>query len=87
MSDIKDYSKLTLVELLTEQKKIKKQQLFTAILIGILIGIILYGLATRGFGWVYVGVSVFMIFIINNGSKKLKEHLGKIQSEIEKKAE
>ncbi|MCA0362974.1 MAG: hypothetical protein LCH67_02955 [Bacteroidetes bacterium] len=86
MPEIKDYAKVPLEELLLEQKKIKKQLLFTAILVGVLIGIMLYGLATRGFGWVYVGVAVFMIFMLNSGSKKLKAHLAKIKAEVEKKA-
>lgn len=85
MSEIKDYTKLTLEELLIEQKKIKKQQIFTAVLIGMLIGVIVYGLVINGFGWVYISISVFMIYIINSGSKKLKQQLELIKAEIEKK--
>ena len=85
MSEIKDYSKLALEDLLIEQKKLKKQQLFTAGLIGMLIGVIIYGLIIKGFGWLYIGISVFMIYIINSGSKKLKQHLELIKAEILKK--
>lgn len=85
MSEIKDYSKLTLEELLVEQKKIKKQQMYTAGLIGMLIGVIVYGLVINGFGWLYIGISLFMIYIINNGSKKLKQHQELIKAEIAKK--
>ncbi|MCP9756845.1 hypothetical protein EGI26_16895 [Lacihabitans sp. CCS-44] len=80
-----DYSKLTLEELLIEQKKIKKQQMYTAGLVGLLIGVIVYGLVINGFGWLYIGISVFMIYIISSGSKKLKQHLELIKTEIEKK--
>jgi hypothetical protein len=85
MSEIKDYSKLTLEELLVEQKKIKKQQMYTAGLIGMLIGVIVYGLVINGFGWLYIGISLFMIYIINNGSKKLKQHQELISAEIGKR--
>ena len=86
MSEIKDYSKLSLEELVTEQKKIKKQQMYTAGLIGMLIGVIVYGLVINGFGWLYIGISVFMIYIINSGSKKLKQHQELIKAEISKKS-
>jgi hypothetical protein len=80
-----DYSKLTLEELLIEQKKIKKQQMYTAGLIGLLIGVIVYGLVINGFGWLYIGISVFMIYIIGQGAKKLKQTLDQIVAEINKK--
>jgi hypothetical protein len=80
-----DYSKLTLEELLIEQKKIKKQQMYTAGLIGLLIGVIVYGLVINGFGWLYIGISGFMIFIIGQGAKKLKQTLDQIAAEINKK--
>ena len=86
MSQIKDYTKLSLEELLIEQKKIKKQQLSSAVLIGVLIGVMLYGIFSRGFGWVYISISIFMIYIIYNGSKKLKMHKEQIADEINKKA-
>ncbi|MCP9764084.1 hypothetical protein [Lacihabitans soyangensis] len=86
MSEIKDYSKLSLEELVAEQKKIKKQQMYTAGLIGMLVGVIVYGLVINGFGWLYIGISVFMIYIINSGSKKLKLHQELIKAEISKKS-
>ncbi len=85
MSEIKVYSKLTLEELVIEHKKLKKQQFYIAILIGILIGTIIYGLVIKGFGWLYISISIFMIYIINNGSKNLKQHLEQIKAEIETK--
>ncbi len=86
MSEIKDYSKLSLEELVTEQKKIKKQQISTALLIGMLVGVIAYGLVINGFGWLYIGISLFLIYIIYNGSKKLTQHQELIKSEISKKS-
>ena len=85
MSEIKDYTKLTLEELLMEQKKIKKQQLYAAGIIGFFIGVIVYGFIRNGFGWVYISISVFMIYLTNKNSKSHKQNLEQIKSEIENK--
>jgi uncharacterized membrane protein YdbT with pleckstrin-like domain len=84
MSEIKDYSQLTVEELQAEQKKIKKQQFFTALLIGIFIGIVIYGLVVNGFDWVYISISGFMIFFLGKGSFKLKQTLVEIDKELNK---
>lgn len=85
MSDIKDYTKLTLEELLNEQKKIKRQQLYASGIIGFFIGVIAYGLFRNGFGWVYISISLFMIYLTNKNSKSHKQNLEKIKSEIANK--
>lgn len=85
MSAIKDYSILTIPELQAEQKKIKKQQFFTALLIGFFIGIVVYGLIVNGFDWVYLSISAFMLFFLGKGSSKIKKTLVKIEQELSKK--
>ncbi len=85
MSEIKDYTKLTLEDLLIEQKKIKRQQLFAAGIIGFFIGVIVYGFIRNGFGWVYISISVFMIYLTNKNSNGHKQNLEQIKSEIENK--
>ena len=82
MSEIKDYTRLSLEELLIEQKKIKKQQLYSAVMIGVFIGVLVYGFIKNGFGWVYVSISVFMIYVINKNSKNIKQSLEQIGKEI-----
>ncbi len=82
MSEIKDYIKLTLEDLLIEQKKIKKQQMYAAGMIGVFLGIILFGLVINGFGWVYISISVALIYLINDNSKKNKQNLEQIKNEI-----
>ncbi len=78
----KDYSKLTLEELLIEEKKIKKNELFSAGFIGFLIGIMVYGLAKNGFGFLYIAIPLFLIFGIYKNSQIQKENLKQIQQEI-----
>jgi hypothetical protein len=85
MSEIKDYSLLTVPELQEEQKKIKKQQFFTALLIGFFIGIVVYGLIVNGFDWVYIAISAFMLFFLGKGSTKIKKTLVEIEQELSKK--
>ena len=85
MSEIKDYSKFTREELLMEQKKIKRQQLYAAGIIGFFIGVIVYGFLRNGFGWVYISISVFMIYLTNKNSKTYKQNLEQIKAEIENK--
>ncbi len=85
MSEIKNYTNLTLEELLIEQKKIKKQQLYAAGIIGFFIGVIVYGFIRNGFGWVYISISVFMIYLTNKNAKSHKQNLEQIKSEIENK--
>ena len=85
MSEIKDYSKLTREELLMEQKKIKRQQLYAAGIIGFFIGVIVYGFLRNGFGWVYISISLFMIYLTNKNSMRYKQNLEQIKAEIENK--
>lgn len=85
MSVNKDYTKLTLEELLIEQKKIKRQQLFSAAMIGFFIGVIVYGFLRNGFGWVYISISVFMIYLTNKNAKSYKQNLEQIKAEIANK--
>lgn len=45
MLENKDYAELTLEELLIEEKKLKKKEIISAVLIGVAIGILVYGVA------------------------------------------
>jgi uncharacterized membrane protein YbjE (DUF340 family) len=49
MLDTKDYTKMTLGELLEEEKKMKSQRIMTAVFIGFLIGIAVYSAVNKGF--------------------------------------
>lgn len=49
MLENKDYSKMTLEELMSEEKKMKSQKIPTAVFIGVLIGIAVYSATHKGF--------------------------------------
>jgi hypothetical protein len=81
----KDYSALTLEELLLEEKKIKRNETFAAGFVGFLIGIMVFGVVKNGFGLVYIAIPLFLISGVVANSKVQKQHLKEIQAEIEQK--
>ncbi len=83
MSDSKDYSKLTLEELSATRKKMKNGEILSAVLVGFLIGVIIYGLVSSGPGFLYIFLSVALILLIVRNSKSQKEKLREIEAEIE----
>lgn len=87
MFEDKDYSKLTLEELQAEAKRIKNHELFSAGFVGLLIGVMIYGVAMNGFGILYIAIPLLLISGIVKGSQKLKQKLEQIQAEIAVKNE
>lgn len=85
MPDNKDYVNLTLEELLTEEKKVKKKETVSAIVIGFLIGIIVYGVVRNGFGIIYTVIPLILIVLVYRNSKNDKEQLKQIRTEINNK--
>lgn len=85
MSDKKDYSKLTLEELLKEEKKIKKNETISAFIIGFLISVMVYGVAKNGFGFLYIFIPLILIGGVYKNSQKLKDNLKQIRTEINTK--
>lgn len=85
MSDNKDYTELGLEDLLIEEKKIKKQEITAAVFVGILVGIMVYGIVKNGFGFLYVAIPLVLISVIAKNSQRLKEKLKAVQAEIELK--
>lgn len=85
MPDNKDYVNLTLEELLTEEKKVKKKETVSAIVIGFLIGIIVYGVVRNGFGIIYTVIPLILIVLVYRNSKNDKEQLKQIRAEINNK--
>ena len=85
MLDNEDYSKLALEKLLIEEKKIKKKETTSAVLIGVLIGVIIYGVAKNGIGFIYIFIPLILIFGIYKNSQKLKHKIKEVQAEINTK--
>lgn len=86
MSDNKDYSKLALDELLKEEKKMKKAEITSAVFIGFLIGVMVYGVATKGFGFLHIFIPLLLIAGIAKNSQNLKQKLEQIRAEIRAKS-
>ncbi|WP_310393466.1 hypothetical protein [Hymenobacter sp.] len=82
MLDKKDYSKLTLEELLAEERKVKKNETFSAGLIGFLIGVMVYGIVKNGFGFLYIAIPLFLISVIYRNSQIQKQNLKQVRAEI-----
>jgi len=80
MLDKKDYSKMTLEELISEEKKMKSQKIPTAVFIGVLIGIAVYSASHKGFGLPII-LLIFAFLIGSRNSKTMKN----IQSEINRR--
>jgi len=82
MPNKKDYSKLSIEELLLEEKKIKKNEMLTAGLIGLLIGVLIFGVVKNGIGFFHIFLPLLLISWIYKNSLKSKQILKQIQAEI-----
>lgn len=78
MFSSKDYSKMTLDELVSEEKKLKSQKIIIALVIGVLVGIAIWSATHKGGFLLTFGLLVFLHRIGYSYSKNLKG----IQTEI-----
>ncbi len=85
MSDNKDYSKMAPEALRTEEKKIKKMEITSAVIIGFLMGVIIYGVAKNGIGLIYIFIPLLLITGMVRHSQKLKRNLRQIQAAMNAK--
>jgi|APTNR8051073442_1049403.scaffolds.fasta_scaffold01433_3 F0F1-type ATP synthase assembly protein I len=85
MSDTVDYTRLSKAELQAEEKRLKKKELTSAVLIGVLIGVMVYG-ATRGGSWFLpVILPLLLIAGLVKGSLGIRNRLTDIGSAIRTK--
>jgi multisubunit Na+/H+ antiporter MnhG subunit len=73
----KELSKLTDQELLDEAKKMQSTSIINAVLIGVVIGIVIYSIVKNGFGF-FILIPLYFVFkLINNpvNDKALKKIL------------
>lgn len=82
MASNKEYSELTLEELLVEEKKIRKQEITSSVVMGFLIGIIIYGVAKNGFGFLYIFIPLVLMSIYYKALQKIKQNLRQVREEI-----
>lgn len=81
MFSSKDYFKMTLDELVSEEKKVKSQQIPFAAFIGLLVGIAVWSATHKGGFVLTTGLLIFALLI---GSRYLK-NLKSIQAEISRR--
>jgi uncharacterized membrane protein len=85
MADNKDYSKLAPEELLAKEKKLKRSEILSAMATGFLIGIMLYGVAKNGFGFLYIFIPLGLIIANQKYFQNIKQQLKQIRTEIDKR--
>jgi len=85
MAEAKDYSALPLEELLAEEKKIKRNEITGAVIIGFLVGVMIFGVASNGFGIIYTVIPIVLIGAIARHSGKQKKVLETVRAEIRAK--
>ncbi len=76
----KNYSKMTLAELVSEEKKMKSQKITTAVFIGLLVGIAVYAATHKSF----ILPVILLIFSFLIGSR-YSQNLKSIQAEIRRR--
>lgn len=78
----KDYSALTLEELVSEEKKMKSQKIFVGLFIGITMGIAVYGATHKSF--MLPCILLILAFLMG---KRHSQRLDLIQAEIGRRNE
>ncbi len=77
---VKKLNELSNDELLIEVKKIKSTAIINALLIGVLIGILIYGIAVNSFGFLSL-ILLFAIYKLANNSKYDKKEIKSLLKE------
>lgn len=80
MHSSKDYSEMTLEELVSEEQKMNAQKTITAVFVGVLIGIAVHSATHKGF----VLPVILLVFALMIGSR-YSQNLKKIQAEISRR--
>ncbi|CAN5402740.1 hypothetical protein BH09BAC4_BH09BAC4_46390 [soil metagenome] len=81
MFSSKDYSKMTLDELVSEEKKLNSQKIPSAVFIGLVVGIAVWSATHKGGFVLTTGLVVFTLLIGSRYSKNRKN----IQAEISRR--
>lgn len=84
MSTQKDYSTLSKAELEKELKRLKGEQKTTNFIMGFCAGIMVFGYASNGFGWVYTLIPIFIISAMYKASQPRKEKMKQVEEALAK---
>ena len=82
MLENQDYAELALEDLLTEEKKIKRKEILSALITGFLIGVIIYGVVKKGIGFLHIAIPLALIYGNYKNSEKNKNRLKQIRTAI-----
>lgn len=77
----KDYTKMTLDELVSEEKKAKSQKIVAAVFIGFLVGVAIWTATHKGGTFLTFSLLIFGLFVGSRYSKNLKS----IQAEMSRR--
>ncbi len=69
-------------QLLLELKKLKSNKTISSFMIGVCLGIIIFGLIKNGFGLLYIGICTFLIFISNKSIIDCKKNIALVEAAI-----
>ncbi|MFM2385952.1 MAG: hypothetical protein RL660_709 [Bacteroidota bacterium] len=78
----KDYTGCTKEQLLAEQNQIKRQQQLSTLGIGVLMGIMVYGIINKGFGFLHLAIPALLMGGIYRNSQVQKENFASIEEEL-----
>lgn len=81
----KDYARMTTEELLVEEKKTRNELIIAAVMIGFLIGVMVFGFARNGFGILYTVIPLGLIYLTHRNSNTSREKMARIKAELIKK--
>ena len=85
MPNNEDYTQLTTEELQVEEKKTRNEQIIAAVMIGFLIGVMVFGFARNGFGILYTVIPLGLIYLTHRNSNTSREKMARIKAELIKK--
>ena len=83
MTKEKDYTQLSLEELIAEEKKIKRQDITGSVFVGFLVGVMLFGLIMNGFGLLYTAIPLLIIAAVAKNGQTIKAKLKELREEID----
>ena len=82
MQNKQDYALLSFEQLKKAEKKIYRQAITAAVIIGFLFGIMIFGVVANGFGLVYILIPILLIAAFTKRSKTLNKELTAIREEM-----
>lgn len=85
MKDKKDFSVLTLEELLKEEKKCKRNDIYSFLLFGLIGVIMMYSVIKKGFSWATIAIPFILLFLVSLYAKLQSEKLKEIKRAIKAK--